>query len=166
MRAGTTNRSLPLVRSFRRIQTPQATARPYLPSHLQNLTSVLPSGLMASGPVHRRMLQSSLKLPYIGELWSAQSVSLYVRFPTPHAHEAHRLFFFLISIRLCHFGFAALLTHTKPLHVFIPASSPRLRNCGTHARLSCLRVGLSIIPQTSTTRDVATRRYARNALFK
>jgi len=80
MRAGTTNRSSPLVRSFWRIQKPQTIARPHLLPRLQNLTSVLHSGPMESGPVHRRRWQGFLKLPYIGGLWSVPSASSCVRF--------------------------------------------------------------------------------------
>jgi len=121
MRAGTTNRSSPLVKSSRRIQKARATARPHLLPHPQNPTSVLPSGPTASGPAHRRTLQSSLKLSYTGEPLNAPSVSSYVWFPTSNTREAHLFFFFLISFWLCLFGFTCPLDlcrnpHSNPRH--------------------------------------------------
>ena len=154
------NRSSPLVRSFRRIRKLQATTRPHLLPHLQNLRLALPSGPMASGLVHRRRLPSSLKLPYIGELWSALSVFLYVHF---------QLSTFMKLIAFASFrypsGCTVLATPYQNPYVSIPTGPP---DCMTAERtfVYCVRGGLSIIPRTSTTRDVATKRYARNALFK
>jgi hypothetical protein len=159
MRAGTTNRSLPLARNLQRTRKPQAMPRPRPPPHLPNLTSVLPSGPIASGPAHRRRRPGSPRPLCIGELWNVPSVSSYVCFPTVNAHKAHQ-FFLTISPRLRRFGSPAPLTrfHSRRL---IP-------DCATAERVfvSGFRGRLSITPRTSTTRGVATRRYAQNALSR
>ena len=112
MRAGTTNRSSLPVRSFRRTQRQLTTTRPYTLSHLQNLTSVLPSGLMVSGPAHIRRSRSPLKLLSTGELWNVPFVFLYVWFPSFDAHKIYELPFLLISFRLSQFD-TFLFPHTK-----------------------------------------------------
>lgn len=133
MRAGMTNRSSPLVKSFRRIQKPRPIARPHPLPHLQSPTLVLPSGPMANGPAHRKRLQSFLKPSYIEGLWNVPSVSLCVRFPTFCTRKTHQLFSFLISFRLCRYTFTCLIDSCQN-----PRCNPRcLTNCGTHICLSC-----------------------------
>jgi len=165
MRAGMTSRSSLLVRSFWRIRKPRPIARPHLLPHHQNPMSVLPSGPMANGPAHRRRLPSSLKPPYIGELWNVPSVSLCVRFPTFCVRKAYQLFFLFdfLSAMPLYIHSPHRLVPTPTLQPSLPhpayATPERTLVCHTCGRLS-------IIPRTLTTRGVATRRYARNALSK
>lgn len=128
MRAGVTNKSSLLVRSFRRTQKQQTTTRPYLPSHLQNLTSPLPSGPMASDPALIRRLRSSLRLLYTGELWNVPSVFLCVWFLTFNAHKTHELSFLLISFRRYHFQLLSRWLIRNPLRDHTVPVSP---NCAT-----------------------------------
>jgi hypothetical protein len=82
--------------------------------------------------------------------------------PMSYTHgPTHGLTFFLISFRLSHFQITAPVDSRKPLHVHTLAVSP---GCATS--VCCVAARLSIIPRTSTTRDVVTKRYARNALSK
>ena len=81
-----------------------------------------------------------------------------------NAREAHSLFsFFLFNFLLAMPFWIRRFTDSCQIHVSILTP---LCNRGEHAFVGHTRGRISIIPRTSTTRGVATKRYARNALSR